>query len=63
VLLFTIPFTRHFFKLDPSNMGLTAAAFICGAVGIVLVEAAWWIAAAARGEKHTLLPSSPGGGA
>ncbi|MEV4128542.1 HAD-IC family P-type ATPase [Nocardia sp. NPDC049707] len=63
VLLFTIPFTRHFFKLDPSNMGLTVAAFICGAVGIVLVEAAWWIAAAARGEKHTLLPSSPGGGA
>ncbi|MEV6139775.1 HAD-IC family P-type ATPase [Nocardia sp. NPDC051990] len=63
VLLFTIPFTRHFFKLDPSNIGLTAAAFICGAVGIVLVEAAWWIAAAARGERHTLLPSSPGGGA
>ncbi|MGW4774146.1 HAD-IC family P-type ATPase [Nocardia sp. NPDC004278] len=63
VLLFTIPFTRHFFKLDPSNVGLTTAAFICGAVGIVLVEAAWWIAAAGRGEKHSLLPSSPGGGA
>ncbi|MFX0575032.1 HAD-IC family P-type ATPase [Nocardia nepalensis] len=63
VLLFTIPFTRHFFKLDPSNLGLTTAAFICGAVGIVLVEAAWWIAAAGQGEKHTLLPSSPGGSA
>ncbi|WP_433679506.1 HAD-IC family P-type ATPase [Nocardia sp. CA-119907] len=63
VLLFTIPFTRHFFKLDPSNVGLTTAAFVCGAVGIVLVEAAWWIAAAGRGEKHSLLPSSPGGGA
>ncbi|WP_433193423.1 HAD-IC family P-type ATPase [Nocardia sp. CA-107356] len=63
VLLFTIPFTRHFFKLDPSNVELTTAAFICGAVGIVLVEAAWWIAAAVQGEKHTLLPSSPGGGA
>ncbi|MEV2222018.1 HAD-IC family P-type ATPase [Nocardia vinacea] len=63
VLLFTIPFTRHFFKLDPSNIELTTAAFICGAVGIVLVEAAWWIAAAVQGEKHTLLPSSPGGGA
>ncbi|MET8876912.1 HAD-IC family P-type ATPase [Nocardia sp. NPDC004604] len=62
VLLFTIPFTRHFFKLDPSNVGLTTTAFICGAVGIVLVEAAWWIAAG-RGEKHSLLPSSPGGGA
>ncbi|WP_433714740.1 HAD-IC family P-type ATPase [Nocardia sp. CA-084685] len=63
VLLFTIPFTRHFFKLDPSNIELTTAAFICGAVGIVLVEAAWWIAAAVQGEKHTLLPSSPGGAA
>ncbi len=63
VLLFTIPFTRHFFKLDPSNVGLTTTAFICGAVGIVLVEAAWWIAAAVQGEKHTLLPSSPGGAA
>jgi cation-transporting ATPase E len=63
VLLFTIPFTRHFFKLDPSNLWLTTVAFICGAVGIVLVEAAWWIAAAGQGEKHTLLPSSPGGGA
>ncbi|MEV6339824.1 HAD-IC family P-type ATPase [Nocardia vinacea] len=63
VLLFTVPFTRHFFKLDPSNIELTTAAFICGAIGIVLVEAAWWIAAAVQGEKHTLLPSSPGGGA
>ncbi|MFI6368423.1 HAD-IC family P-type ATPase [Nocardia sp. NPDC050630] len=63
VLLFTIPFTRHFFKLDPSNIELTTAAFICGGVGIVLVEAAWWIAAAVQGEKHTLLPSSPGGAA
>ncbi|MGY4102161.1 HAD-IC family P-type ATPase [Nocardia sp. R16R-3T] len=63
VLLFTIPFTRHFFKLDPSNLGLTTAAFLCGAIGIVLVEAAWWIAAAVQGEKHTLLPSSPGGSA
>ncbi|WP_062988669.1 HAD-IC family P-type ATPase [Nocardia anaemiae] len=63
VLLFTIPFTRHFFKLDPSNIELTTAAFICGAVGIVLVEAAWWIAGAVQGDKHTLLPSSPGGSA
>ncbi|CCF62678.1 putative cation transporter ATPase [Nocardia cyriacigeorgica GUH-2] len=42
LLLFTIPFTREFFKLDPSNVGLTTAAVICGVVGIVLVEAAWW---------------------
>lgn len=63
VLLFTFPFTRDFFKLDPSNIGLTTAAFICGAVGIVLVEAAWWIAAAVQGEQRTLLPAAPGGAA
>lgn len=63
VLLFSVPFTRDFFKLDPSNVRLTTAAFICGAVGIVLVEAGWWISAAIQGEKRQLFPSSPGGAA
>lgn len=63
LLLFTIPFTREFFKLDPSNVGLTTAAVICGAVGIVLVEAAWWITASLRDEEHKLIPASPGGAA
>ncbi|GGK65817.1 magnesium-transporting ATPase [Nocardia camponoti] len=43
VALFSIPFTREFFKLDPSNPRLTTAALVCGAVGIVLVEAAWLV--------------------
>ncbi|TLF99548.1 cation-translocating P-type ATPase [Nocardia cyriacigeorgica] len=63
LLLFTIPFTREFFKLDPSNVGLTTAAVICGVVGIVLVEAAWWITASLRDEVHKLIPASPGGAA
>lgn len=63
LLLFTIPFTREFFKLDPSNVGLTTAAVICGVVGIVLVEAAWWITASLRDEEHKLIPASPGGAA
>ncbi|MFC8046932.1 HAD-IC family P-type ATPase [Nocardia sp. NPDC057353] len=42
VLLFSLPFTREFFLLDPSNPRLTAAAFGCGAVGVVLVEIAQW---------------------
>ncbi|MEV0295036.1 HAD-IC family P-type ATPase [Nocardia sp. NPDC050710] len=63
VFLFTVPFTREFFKLDPSNVRLTTAAFICGAVGIVLVEAAWWISAALHGEQRRLIPASPGGSA
>lgn len=63
LLLFTIPFTREFFKLDPSNVGLTTAAVICGVVGIVLVEAAWWVTASLRDEEHKLIPASPGGAA
>ncbi|WP_228000874.1 HAD-IC family P-type ATPase [Nocardia australiensis] len=63
LILFTVPFTRHFFKLDPSNVQLTVAAIVCGAVGIVLVEAAWWISAALHGERRQLLPAAPGGAA
>ncbi|OLT37529.1 magnesium-transporting ATPase [Rhodococcus sp. CUA-806] len=39
LVLFTIPFCRTFFKLDPSNVALTTTAFVVGAVGIVAVEA------------------------
>ncbi|WP_328392219.1 HAD-IC family P-type ATPase [Nocardia sp. NBC_00416] len=60
LVLFSVPFTREFFALDPSNVRLTTAAFICGAVGIVLVEVAWWANATLRGESHTLIPAAPG---
>ncbi|WP_028477565.1 cation-translocating P-type ATPase [Nocardia sp. CNY236] len=63
VALFMIPFTREFFKLDPSDLTLTGAAVACGAVGIVLVELAWWVSAAVHGDTRRLLPSSPGGAA
>ncbi|MFQ6326307.1 HAD-IC family P-type ATPase [Nocardia sp. CWNU-33] len=63
LFLFTVPFTRHFFKLDPSNIRLTTAAIICGAIGIALVEAAWWISAALQGQRGQLLPATPSGGA
>ncbi|WP_280180828.1 cation-translocating P-type ATPase [Nocardia farcinica] len=62
VVLFTVPFTREFFALDPSNLALTGAAFACGAVGIVLVEIAWWFGAAEDGRRR-LIPASPGGSA
>lgn len=48
LLLFAIPFSRTFFKLDPSNTGATTSALIIGAVGIVAVEAASRIGAALR---------------
>ncbi|WP_280362924.1 HAD-IC family P-type ATPase [Nocardia wallacei] len=50
LILFSIPFTRHFFKLDPSNAALTGTAVICGVIGIVLVEVAWWLRLAGGGE-------------
>ncbi|WP_063005373.1 cation-translocating P-type ATPase [Nocardia salmonicida] len=56
VALFTIPFTREFFKLDPSNPRLTLAAVVCGAIGIVLVELAWWVQSRRSGGAGKLFP-------
>lgn len=60
LILFTVPFTRHFFKLDPSNAELTGVAFLCGAVGVVLVELMWWLTAMVAGEKRQLFPPVAG---
>lgn len=57
VALFTIPFTREFFKLDPSNPRLTFAAVVCGLVGIVLVELAWWVQARLSGNRGKFIPA------
>nr|WP_296768370.1 HAD-IC family P-type ATPase [Rhodococcus sp. (in: high G+C Gram-positive bacteria)] len=54
LILFAVPFFRTFFKLDPSNVALTTTAVVIGGIGIVGVEAAWWIGAALRGEKRRL---------
>ena len=40
LILFGLPFTREFFRLDPTNVALTTTAIVCGAIGIVLVELA-----------------------
>lgn len=56
LILFAVPFTRHFFKLDPSNAALTTSAVVCGAIGVVLVELAWWVSAKLTGESPHLLP-------
>ncbi len=40
LVLFTVPFCRTFFKLDPSNIAMTMMAMTIGAVGVVGVEAA-----------------------
>ncbi|GAA4489099.1 cation-translocating P-type ATPase [Rhodococcus olei] len=63
LVLFSVPFCREFFKLDPSNVAATTTAFVCGGVGIVLVEVGWWVSGRLHGEKRRLfsLPESPAG--
>jgi cation-transporting ATPase E len=43
VLLFIIPFTQNFFALDPTVASYTLIAFACAAVGIAVIELAWWV--------------------
>ncbi|MFD4181665.1 HAD-IC family P-type ATPase [Rhodococcus sp. NPDC058514] len=63
LVLFGFSWTREFFELDPSNVGATTTALVCGAVGIVLVEASWWISGAIHGEKRRLFAQPDVGGA
>jgi cation-transporting ATPase E len=42
-LLFVLPFTQKFFALDPTNSSYTTLAVIIAVIGMVLVEAIWWI--------------------
>ncbi|RVW10802.1 HAD family hydrolase [Prescottella agglutinans] len=58
VVLFGFDFTREFFKLDPSNVAATTGAFAIGAVGVVLVEIAWWVTGRIHGEHRRLFASS-----
>ncbi|MGW4534654.1 cation-translocating P-type ATPase [Nocardia sp. NPDC004340] len=57
LILFAVPFTRHFFKLDPSNVALTTSAVVCGAIGVVLVEVAWWLSAKYLGDTPHNAPA------
>ncbi|RMI29190.1 HAD-IC family P-type ATPase [Nocardia stercoris] len=41
LVLFSVPFFRHFFQLDPTNVAMTAVAVVCGGVGVFAVEVAW----------------------
>ncbi len=43
-LMFLTPLTREIFLLDPTNLGDTLMALACAAVGVVLVETAWFVA-------------------
>lgn len=54
VVLFSVPFTREFFALDPSNVAFSAIAVTCGAIGVFLVEVVWWVSGRLHGERRRL---------
>ncbi|WP_241385777.1 HAD-IC family P-type ATPase [Rhodococcus sp. CH91] len=54
VILFSVPFTREFFALDPSNIAYSTIAVTCGVIGVVLVEVVWWVSGRLHGERRRL---------
>ncbi|WP_375481440.1 HAD-IC family P-type ATPase [uncultured Mycobacterium sp.] len=42
VVIFSIPWARDKFMLDPTNIALTATALALGVVGAAILEALWW---------------------
>ncbi|MFD6884176.1 HAD-IC family P-type ATPase [Rhodococcus sp. NPDC060084] len=57
VVLFSVPFCREFFALDPSNVAYSTIALTCGAIGVLLVEACWWVTGRIHGERRRLFAS------
>jgi cation-transporting P-type ATPase E len=54
VVIFSLPWAREQFMLDPSNVQLTAIALVIGLFGATLIEASWWIQGRMLGERRTL---------
>jgi cation-transporting ATPase E len=58
VVIFSIPFAREQFMLDPSNAALTSMALGLGVAAAALIEAIWWVQGRVLGEPRTLWRSS-----
>ena len=54
VVIFSIPFARKTFMLDPSNADVTVPALVIGLVGAALIELSWWIQGRILGERRNL---------
>ena len=54
VVIFSMPFAREQFMLDPSNAALTAMALGLGIVAAGLIEVIWWVQGAVVGERRRL---------
>ncbi|MDT5292930.1 MAG: cation-transporting P-type ATPase [Mycobacterium sp.] len=58
VMIFSIPWAREQFMLDPSNAVLTSMALGMGVTAAVLIEVIWWVQGKALGEPRRLWRSS-----
>ena len=54
--LFLWPSARRFLILDISNQAFMTIGIVAGIFGAVVVEIAWWVVAAVRGERPVLWP-------
>lgn len=54
VVIFSIPFARELFILDPSNVAITSMALGIGFAGAVLIEVLWWVEGRMLGERRRL---------
>lgn len=60
VVIFSIPFARELFILDPSNTALTSMALGIGLAGAAAIEVIWWVQGRVLGEQRRLW-RPPGG--
>jgi cation-transporting ATPase E len=58
VVIFSIPFAREQFMLDPSNAVLTSMALGVGVAAAALIEVIWWVQGKVLGEPRRLWRSS-----
>lgn len=54
VVIFSIPFARELFILDPSNTALTSMALGIGLAGAAAIEVIWWVQGRVLGEQRRL---------
>lgn len=54
VVLFSIPFAREFFEIDPSHRQWTGIGFACGLIAAGLIEATFWVNRARTGDRRPL---------
>ena len=54
VVIFSIPWARELFLLDPTDVARTSTALGVGLLGAVAVEVIWWVQGAVLGERRRL---------